>query len=146
MPLWMSSRQDVGGGAGDEPVDLACDVAFEAAECFATGLAFGDAPVDVAAGAGVPAETGQHDGVEGGVGLPVSAPVEAPTLGFPGGGFDWADAAEGCERGLAAEAFGRIGSITTRSSSSTSHGFRRATPHPQINAREAIQPARRSFR
>lgn len=41
-----------------------------------------------------------------GVGLAVSAPVEARTLGFPRGGFDWADAAEGCELGLAAEAFG----------------------------------------
>ncbi|GHE77163.1 hypothetical protein GCM10017778_73580 [Streptomyces vinaceus] len=82
MPLWMSSRQDVGGGAGDEPVDLACDVAVEAAECFASGLAFGDASVDVVAGAGVPSETSRYAGVEGGVGLPVSAAVEATALGL----------------------------------------------------------------
>lgn len=41
--------------------------------------------------------------------------------------------------------FGSSGSITAHSSSSTSHGFGRATPHPRINAPGVIQPPRRSF-
>nr|AQM75242.1 transposase [Streptomyces sp.] len=41
---------------------------------------------------------------------------------------------------------GNSGSITAHNSSSTSHGFGRATPHPRINVPGVIQPPRRSFR
>ena len=62
-------------GLGDDLVDLAGDVAFQAADGFTAGLALGDASVDVGAGAGVPAQAGQDDGVERGVGLPVARGV-----------------------------------------------------------------------
>lgn len=42
--------------------------------------------------------------------------------------------------------FGSSGSITAHRSSSTCHGFGRATSHPRIDAPEVIQPPRRSFR
>jgi hypothetical protein len=60
MPPWMSSdrwRAGVPRCSGDEFVELACDVAFEAADRFASGLAFADASVDVGAGAQVPAKS-----------------------------------------------------------------------------------------
>lgn len=42
--------------------------------------------------------------------------------------------------------FGSSDSITAHSSSSTSHGFGRATPHPRINGPGVIQSPLRSFR
>ena len=43
----------------EDLVDLAGDVSLEAAEGFATGLAFGDAAGEVVAGTGVSAQAGQ---------------------------------------------------------------------------------------
>ena len=83
-------------------VDLASDVSLEAADGLAAGFAFGDAAGEVVAGACVPAQPGQGDAVEGGVGLSVAAAVEAATAGLAGGCFQRVDAAQGCEGGLAA--------------------------------------------
>src|SRR5215469_1106923 len=54
-------------------VDLAGDVTLEAADDFLLRPAFFGAPAGVGAGRWVPAEPGDHDPVEGVVGLPVAA-------------------------------------------------------------------------
>jgi hypothetical protein len=68
--------------AGDRVVDLSGHVALEAPDGLAAALSLRDAPVQVGAGALVPAQAGQHDGVQGAVGLAVAAAVEAVTLGL----------------------------------------------------------------
>src|SRR5918997_879604 len=60
---------------------LTCPLALEAADRFAAGFAFGDAAGEVVAGAGVPAQPGQGDAVERGVGLAVATTVEPATAG-----------------------------------------------------------------
>jgi hypothetical protein len=59
----------------EKPPDVACEVAFEAAECFFLGLAFGVSAVEVGAGGGVGAGAGERDDVEGVVELAVAAAV-----------------------------------------------------------------------
>jgi hypothetical protein len=54
-------------------------------------------------GALVPAESGQGDPVERGVGLPVTAAVEPPALGVAGGSLYRADTAQGRVGAFAAE-------------------------------------------
>lgn len=51
-------------GTDDDRVEFSGDVAFEAADGFASCFTFGDASLDVGPAAVFPAETGQHDGVE----------------------------------------------------------------------------------
>ena len=58
-------------------VDLACDVALEAAHDFALGLAFGGASLGVGAGACAVAQATDGDQMKGAVGLAVTAVVEA---------------------------------------------------------------------
>jgi hypothetical protein len=58
MLLWLSS-----GRGGEGSVDLAGDVAFEAADDFFLCEAFGGAAFDVGAGALVPAQSADHDAV-----------------------------------------------------------------------------------
>lgn len=91
-----------------EVVDFAGDVAFDAADGFSAGLAFGQASFQVVAGALVPAQTAEHDAVEGGVGLAVTASVEPASLGLAGGRFDGADAAQRREGGLSSQPFGVV--------------------------------------
>src|SRR5262249_6832224 len=67
MPLWMSSDRRRGLG-GEQGVDLAGDVALKTADGFAASFAFGQTALQVVLGALVPAEPGQGDPVEGGVG------------------------------------------------------------------------------
>jgi hypothetical protein len=50
-------------GSDDDRVELSGDVAFEASDGFASGPAFGDASLDVAAAACLPAESGKNDRV-----------------------------------------------------------------------------------
>ena len=57
-------------------VDLAGDVALEAADDLWLGFAFRGAPLGVGAGGGVGAEAGEHDPPQGVVGLAVAAGVE----------------------------------------------------------------------
>src|SRR5918995_285765 len=91
MPLWMSSGTSARWGLGwlgDELVDLAGDVALQAADGFPAGLAVGDAP--------------------GEVGASVATAVEPATLGLAGGGLDRADAAERGEGCFVVEALGVV--------------------------------------
>jgi hypothetical protein len=71
-------------GAAQVRVDLAGDVAFQAADDLGLGQAFGGAPGDVGAGGGVGAHPGDHDPPQGVVGLPVTAGVEPVPGDLPG--------------------------------------------------------------
>jgi len=51
----------------------------------------------------IPAQAGQRDAIQRGVGLPVTAAVEAAALGLARGRLDRADAAQRGEASLAAE-------------------------------------------
>ncbi len=84
------------------PVELAGDVALEAAADFPGGLSFRGAPGYVGEGAGAAAHPGDRDGVDGPVQGPVAAAVEPVPDGLAAAGRDRADAAEGGERGFAA--------------------------------------------
>src|SRR3954454_3391537 len=68
-------------GRLEESPDVAGEVALEAADGFAGGLAFGAAPVDGVLGLGVAAGAGDDDAVQCGVDLAVAALVEALSLG-----------------------------------------------------------------
>src|SRR5918994_2388025 len=62
--------------AGKVSVDLACDVALEDADGLALGEPFGEAALEVVAGAWLGAEAGEHDPPQRMVRLAVPAPVE----------------------------------------------------------------------
>src|SRR5665647_759958 len=78
------SLQDV----ADQWVELAGEVALEAADDLHLGSAFGGAAGHVVAGGGVVAHAHDHDVVERGVGLPVPAPVESVPVGLARGRRD----------------------------------------------------------
>ena len=61
------------GRVGEEPVDLACDVAFEAADDLAAGFAVGASALGVVDGALVDAQPGDGDAPQGVVGVAVEA-------------------------------------------------------------------------
>ena len=61
---------------------LAGDVAFQAAHDLSVREPFGSATLDVVAGSRVATHAGQHDAVERGVGLAVTATVQAIPGGF----------------------------------------------------------------
>src|SRR6266545_7546006 len=98
MLLWMSSCEFMIVWRDDELVELAGDVAFEAADDLLFGETVFGASFHVGAGAGVPAQAADDDPVERFVGLPVAAPVEAVAVGLAGGGGDRRGAAEHGER------------------------------------------------
>ena len=79
-------------------VELAGDVALEAADDLLLRLAFGGASGDVGLGSGLVGHADERDAPEGVVGLAVPAAVESMT-GEPGGGLDGAGAAERGEGG-----------------------------------------------
>src|SRR5438093_7458260 len=85
-------------------VDLAGDVALEAADDLAAVEAFGFASLGVGAGAGVVAEAADGDHVECAVGLAVAAVVEAVAAGAAAAGLDRGGGAELGEGRFAAEA------------------------------------------
>ena len=85
-------------------VDLAGDVALEAAEDLELGLSFGRAAARVGARARAVAQAADGDQVQGAVGLAVAAVVEAVAGGLARGCGDWAGAAEGSEGCFAVEA------------------------------------------
>jgi len=73
----MSSAGGEGGEVGSEgAVELSGDEAFEAADGFFFGLAFGEAAVQVAAGSLAVAEPDDDDHVQGAVGVSVAGEVE----------------------------------------------------------------------
>ena len=78
---------------GEVPVELAGDVALEAAADLTGGLSLGGAPGDVGAGPGAAAHPGQRDGVNGAVQGPVPAAVEPVPDGLAAAGRDRAGAA-----------------------------------------------------
>ena len=94
MLLCLSS---VDFGVLEEAVDLAGDVAFEAALGFSGGFAFGGSFGDVGLGVGAVAAAGDGDGVQCAVELAVAAAVEAVAGVLPGGRFEWGDAGEAGE-------------------------------------------------
>src|SRR5215216_4794021 len=81
-----------GRGGLQEVPDAAGEVAFEAAEGFAGGLAFGPFAVEVGAGLGVAAGAGDGDAVDRGVDLAVAAAVEAVPVGAAGADRDRGEA------------------------------------------------------
>src|SRR5215213_7519445 len=80
-------------GRLEEVPDAAGEVAFEAADGFFGGLAFGSFAVEVGLGFGVAASAGDGDAVNRGVDLAVAAAVEAVAVGVAGTGGDRGDAA-----------------------------------------------------
>src|SRR5665213_2848775 len=75
-------------------VDLAGEVALEAAHDFALGLAFGGSAFDVSAGSLAVAQATDGDEVKRPVGLAIAAVVEAMAGRFAGGGGNRTSAAE----------------------------------------------------
>lgn len=64
-------------------VDLACDVALEAADDVAAGFGFGAAAIEVVAGGLVPVQAAQGGAVERGLGVAVAAAVNPVAGGLP---------------------------------------------------------------
>src|SRR5579859_962326 len=79
---------------GELPVELAGDVALEAAADLPGGLSLGGAPGDVGAGPGAAAHPDQRDGVDGAVQRPVSAAVKPVPDGLAAAGRERAGAAQ----------------------------------------------------
>src|SRR5438128_2230757 len=95
-----------GGEVGAEGVvDLAGDVALEAADDLFLVQALGAVAVGVGARARAIAQSADGDQVERAVGFAVAAAVESVSGRAPGGGSDWAGAAEAGEGALVAEPF-----------------------------------------
>ena len=81
------SQGSVSGGA-QAGIDLAGDIALEAADDLGLGQALGGAPLDVRAGRGVGAHPGDDDPPQGVIGLAVAAGVEAVAGALARGGGD----------------------------------------------------------
>ena len=105
MLLCLSS---VDFGVLEEAVDLAGDVAFEAALGFSGGFAFGGSFGDVGLGVWAVAAAGDGDGVQRAVELAVAAAVEAVAGVLPRGRFEWGDAGEAGEGCFVAAAAGVV--------------------------------------
>ena len=84
-------------------MDLAGDVALEAADDLLLGLALAGAALDVGAGLRAVAQTADRDHVQGSVGLAIAPVVEAVAATLPRGDRDRAGAAKRGKRGLAAQ-------------------------------------------
>src|SRR5262249_39788037 len=95
-------------GAAEGVVDLAGDVALEAADDLFLGLPLGGAPRRVGLGPRVAGRAGHGDRPQRGVGLPVAAAVEPVAELLAGGGIDRAGAAQRGETGLAADPAGVV--------------------------------------
>src|SRR2546430_12280198 len=95
MLLCLSSRR--WRSVFEEPVELAGEVALEAAGCFASCLAFLEASFDVGDRGGVGAFAGDEDRVECAVEFAVAAAVEPVADRLAGGGGDRRCAGEPCE-------------------------------------------------
>ena len=96
-------RNLLADGCGEEvAVDLAGEVALEAAHDLGFRLAFGGPPCDVGLGGLVPVHSGDDGAMQGCVGLAIPAAVEPVTGGLSGGGWNRVGAAECSEGGFAA--------------------------------------------
>jgi hypothetical protein len=87
-------------------VEVAGEVALDAAADFPVGLAFGTAVLDVGDGRWVAAHAGDGDGVDGAVELAVAEAVEPVAVGAAGGDRDGRGAGEHAEGGFAVNASG----------------------------------------
>src|SRR5262249_53377746 len=87
----------------EESVELAGEVAFEAAGCLAAALSFADATLDVVDGRWVDSASGEDDLVECAVELSVAAAVESVAERLARRGWDGGGAGELGEGGLADE-------------------------------------------
>src|SRR5215471_2519341 len=96
------------GGRTQVGVDLAGDVSLEAADDFLLRQAFFGAPAGVGAGRWVGAEPGDHDPVEGVVGLPVAAGVKAVAGDLSRGCGQWGGGAQVRPGGLRAQSPGMV--------------------------------------
>src|SRR5579884_482739 len=65
---------------GEDPVDVACDVALQAAHRLSTGLALADSTLEVGACDGVPAQPDEHDAPQRHVRIAVPAAVQSMPL------------------------------------------------------------------
>jgi hypothetical protein len=83
----------------EESEESAGEVAFEAADGLAAGLAFADPAFDVGDRGRIDSASGDEDLVEGAVELAVSAAVESVADRLAGGGGDRGGAGEAGERG-----------------------------------------------
>jgi len=88
----------------EESVEVAGEVALEAAGGLAAALSFSKAALDVVDGRSVHSASGEDDLVESAVELPVTAAVEPVADPLARGGGDWGGAGEPGEGGLAGEA------------------------------------------
>jgi len=93
------------GGSAQVGIDLAGDVALQAADDFLLGLSFGCAAFDVGAGGRVRAHAGEHDPPQGVAGLAVTARVEPAADGLTRRCRDRCGAAQVRPGGLAAQPF-----------------------------------------
>jgi hypothetical protein len=94
-----------GLGGAEVAVDLAGDVALQAADDLVLRQAFGGAPLDVGARRRVSAHPGEHDPPQRVVGLAVAARVESPAGDFPRRGGDRGDRAQVRPGGLRPQPF-----------------------------------------
>ena len=115
LPVSLLLCQEIDGDGGvpssgvgrlEEVPDAAGEVAFEAADGFFGGLAFGAFAGEVVLGFGVAAGAGDGDAVNGGVDLAVAAAVEAVAVGVAGADRDRGDAGGAGELGVGGEAAG----------------------------------------
>ena len=95
-----------GRGGLEEVPDAAGEVAFEAADGFAGGLAFGAFAVEVGARLGVAAGAGDGDAVNGRIDLAVAAAVETVAVCVARADGDRGNAGGACELGVAGKAGG----------------------------------------
>ena len=84
--------------------DAADEVALDAADGFAGGLAFGAFASDVVLGFRVAAGAGDRDAMDGGVDLSVAAAVESVAVGLAGADRDRREAGRAGELGVGVEA------------------------------------------
>src|SRR4051794_34438640 len=104
MPFCLSSgcaaQVDLAPALADEREHLTGDVALHAANGLELGMAIGDALGNVGLRPGLGPKSADGDDVQGAVGGPITAAVQAVAGGLAGGGRDRAHAAQGSKAGL----------------------------------------------
>ena len=103
VPLINTGGGDPVSAVVEQPPDPAGEVAFEAADGFELGFAFGVFAVEVGAGLGVGPGAGERDDVERPVELAVPAAVQPVALGVAGAGRDRGGAGVSGEAGVGGE-------------------------------------------
>src|SRR6266511_2995978 len=133
---------------------LPCDVALEAADDLLLGLALLETPRHVVLGCWVVAQPHQHDAIQRGVGLAVTAPVEPVAGRLAGGRLDRGGAAQHREAGIAAKPAGvvaggdqqRAGAVLADAEQRHQLGRRLGGEAVQLGVRELISADRAWWR